>query len=140
MEIADLNLLKNMITTSKQWCDQDWLVGSPKTGAMRWYVPMWDLTLTSTLIEKPPGRFKMFGQKFLYGFSYTEWEFASPDYLVIVHMLHNWQTSQGYMARPVWSQSVWDHSSPIQATGDVGGLEDAITWFKLMKTIDINQG
>lgn len=53
MEIADLQMVKTMIAHSQKYFGEDWMWGSPRTGAMRWYVPLWDLALTVTNVEKP---------------------------------------------------------------------------------------
>lgn len=132
MEISDLKIISNMIINSKKWFGEDWLWGSPHTGAIKYHVPLWDLYLTREYVNVPKGKIHMFGRKFYNGITYVRWEFATDLGIVNYKELVHWTTSRGW-------QSFADEQilEEMEYVGDLQSFENAITWFKLMNTLDI---
>ena len=134
MDIRDLKTVSHMIISSKKWFGEDWLWGSPYTGAIKYHVPLWDLSLTREYVRIPKGKIEMFGRKFYHGLTYVRWEFETDLVVVSYKELVHWNTRTGW-------QSFADDQilEDVNYVGDIQSFENAITWFKLMSTIDIPQ-
>lgn len=68
-----------------------------------------------------------------------EYEFAGHEYLVVVNLLLSWRNNKGFNQDPVWAPNPTGKIFEIWPEGDVAAFEDAIAWFKIMRTLDIPQ-
>lgn len=122
MDIRDLKTVSHMIISSKKWFGEDWLWGSPYTGAIKYHVPLWDLSLTREYVRIPKGKIEMFGRKFYHGLTYVRWEFETDLVVVSYKELVHWNTRTGW-------QSFADDQilEDVNYVGDIQSFENAIT-------------